>query len=217
MNIETKIQNFLMRKKGINIDISFRCPLECPRCQRQTSFTNHGKKVYGYDLSLSEIDKLSNFYKKFDFCGQLSDPIHHPNFAEILNLLYKKNVRCDVHNAASQKSLDYYIKCWEANPNAYWIFAIDGLPKDSHKYRINQDGQKLFEIMCESKKYLKNTPLWQYIVFSYNENDVEEAKKLAKDNGVYFLMTQSSRWLGDDDPYKPKNESLQLDAKNKTE
>ena len=26
-------------ENGINVDISFRCPLECMRCQRQTNFT----------------------------------------------------------------------------------------------------------------------------------------------------------------------------------
>ncbi len=74
-------------------------------------------------------------------------------------------------------------------------------------YRINQDGEKLFNIMIESKKYLKHKPIWQYIVFSYNENHIEQAKKLAKENDISFMTTQSSRWEGDNDPYRPKNKS----------
>ena len=41
------ISFFRRPRNGINVDISFRCPLECMRCQRQTNFTFHGRKVYG--------------------------------------------------------------------------------------------------------------------------------------------------------------------------
>ena len=127
-------------------------------------------------------------------------------------MLRKKNVRCEIHNAASAKSKEYYIKCFKANPDAEWIFGIDGLPEESHMYRVNQDGEKLFNIMVESKKYLKNKPIWQYIVFSYNETHIEQAKKLAKEVDVPFMLIQSSRWEGDDDPLKPKNKEVALNA-----
>jgi hypothetical protein len=43
-----------------------------------------------------------------------------------------------------------------------------------------QDGEKLYKVMLESKKYLKNPPRWQYIIFSYNEHNVEKAKQMAQ-------------------------------------
>jgi len=204
--------HYFLNRRSLNIDIGFRCPLECPRCQRQTQHRRFNKKVPGYDLSLNEIDKLSNFYKDFVFCGQLSDPVHHPKFPEILKMLHDKKNSCEVHNAASQKSLDWFVKCFKANPNANWIFGIDGLPEESCLYRINQDGVKLFNIMCESKKYLKIRPTWQYIAFSYNEKNIEKAKQLAIKNDIRFLLLQSSRWHTNKDPYKPKNEEVALNA-----
>ena len=203
---------FFMNRRSLNIDIGFRCPLECPRCQRQRAWRNNDLKVPGRDLTLKEIDKISDFYNDFHFCGQLSDPVHHPKFLQILEMLRKKNVRCEIHNAASQKSKEYYIKCFKANPDAHWVFGIDGLPEESHMYRINQDGEKLFNIMIESKKYLKHKPIWQYIVFSYNENHIEQARKLAKENDISFMRVLSSRWEGDDDPYKPRNKEIALNA-----
>ena len=208
----TKDIQYFMSRRSLNIDISFRCPLECPRCQRQRQWRNNDLKVPGRDLTLDEIDKISDFYNDFQFCGQLSDPVHHPKFPQILEMLRKKNVRCEVHNAASAKSKAYFIKCFKANPHAQWIFGIDGLPKESHMYRINQDGQKLFDIMVESKKYLIHKPTWQYIIFSYNENHILEAKMKAKSVGVNFMTTQSSRWDGDNDPYRPKNKEVSLNA-----
>ena len=147
-------------KKGINIDISNRCPLECMRCQRQTNFTLEGRKVYGRDATMDEIRKLSDYFSSFNFCGQLSDPVHHPKFVEILEYLYNKDIQVTVHNASSQKPMKWYIKAFQAHPKAKWIFAIDGLPEESNMYRVNQDGKKLFEVAKEAKKHLKQTPSW---------------------------------------------------------
>lgn len=199
--------NYFMNRRSLNIDLSHRCSLECPRCQRQRTWRDQGIRVPGRDLTLSEIDKLSNFFNDFVFCGQLSDPIHHPQFDKILEMLAKKRVNCRVHNASSFKPIDFFIKCFKIHPAARWIFGIDGLPEESHKYRINQDGEKLFKVMLEAKKYLSFTPTWQMIVFSYNEKSIEKCKKMAADHGLGFLLTQSSRWVSDDDPYKPSRKT----------
>ena len=200
-------------KKGINIDISNRCPLECMRCQRQTNFTLEGRKVYGRDATMDEIRKLSDYFSSFNFCGQLSDPVHHPKFIEILDYLYKKDIQVTVHNASSQKPMKWYIKAFQAHPRAKWIFAIDGLPEESNMYRINQDGEKLYRVMLEAKKHLKQTPSWQYIVFSYNEHNLEKAKKMAVDEGLMFIVLHSSRWMGEDDPLRPKEKEYNLGYK----
>ena len=200
-------------KKGINIDISNRCPLECMRCQRQTNFTLEGRKVYGRDATMDEIRKLSDYFSSFNFCGQLSDPVHHPHFVEILEYLYKKDIQVTVHNASSQKPMKWYIKAFQAHPKAKWIFAIDGLPEESNMYRINQDGVKMFEVAKEAKKHLKQTPSWQFIVFSYNEHNLEKAKQMAIDEGLMFIVLHSSRWMNEDDPLRPKQKEYNLGYK----
>ena len=200
-------------KKGINIDISNRCPLECMRCQRQTNFTLEGRKVYGRDATMDEVRKLSDYFSSFNFCGQLSDPVHHPHFVDILEYLYKKDIQVTVHNASSQKPKHWYIKAFQAHPRAKWIFAIDGLPEESNMYRVNQDGKKLYEVMLEAKKHLKQTPSWQFIVFSYNEHNLEKAKQMAIDKGLMFIVLHSSRWMGEDDPLRPKSKEYNLGYK----
>jgi MoaA/NifB/PqqE/SkfB family radical SAM enzyme len=205
---------FYKRPKGINIDITHRCPLECPSCQRQTEFLNHGKKVHGYDLDLSDIEKLAKYYHQFNFCGQLSDPVHHPKFIEMLKILRRYDCTTSIHNASTFKSIKWYIEAFKAYPeNTKWIFAIDGLPEESHKYRINQDGPKMFQILLEAKKHLHLTPSWQFIIFSYNEHNVEKAKQMAFDNGLGFIEVQSSRWSSKDDPLIPKSQKYRLDTK----
>jgi len=47
--------------------------------------------------------------------------------------------------------------------------------------------------MLEAKKYLRSTPIWQYIVFKYNEKDVDTAMQIAKDNKIFFQLINSRR------------------------
>ena len=202
-----KKNNFFSGFRGVNIDLSNRCPLECPRCARQFDFRDKGLKVPGNDISIDNFKKVVNFFDSVDFEGQYSDPAHHKNFIELLKMSYEKNVRVEVQNASSAKSKEWYIKAFKAHPNAYWRFSIDGLPEESKIYRINQDGPKLFDIMVESKKYLINKPTWQYIIFSYNENSIDAAIALAKEVDVKFYLVQSNRWVGHNDwlmPTKPE-------------
>jgi len=187
----------------LNIDLSHRCPLECPQCARQRHFRNHGEKVPGKDLSIDDFEKIAEHFKIITFCGQLSDPIHHPKFLEILEICKKKKVDIEVSTASSMKPKEWYKDAFEIYPRARWIFGIDGLPNESHKYRVNQDGKKLFDIMVEAKNYLLTKPIWQYIIFLYNQDNIDAAVNLAKKHGLDFKIINSARWSNDDDPLKP--------------
>ena len=145
--------------------------------------------------------------------------MHHPKFLEILEMAYKKPHSVSVHHATGYKKMEWYIKAFKAHPKARWWFGIDGTPDVSHKYRINQDGQKLFEIMCESVKHLRTQPIWQYIIFRYNEDPemIKKAQQMASNIGgigVQFMIMHSSRWLKGDDPYRPINPEASLDLRN---
>jgi len=207
------IKNNFFTRRSLNIDITHRCALDCPRCQRWGDYRKYGKKVPGIDISISQMKKIIYFYNDINFCGQYSDPVHHPKFIEIMKLTLENNITCSVHNASSAKPKDWYIKAFKSNPKARWVFGIDGLPKESHLYRINQDGEKLFDIMIESKKYLLSKPTWQYIIFKYNENHVGQAKQIAQDNDIPIIVVNSSRWWSNNDIYRPTKTELSFDPK----
>ena len=203
--IKIKENSFFDRRhKRLNIDLSHRCPLECLRCGRQRSFTSKGLKVPGRDLTIPEFNKILDWFPRISFCGQYSDPIHQPQINELLKITKERGTKVEVHLASSLKPMKHYIEAFKANPKANWIFGIDGIPEESHKYRVNQDGRKLFNIMLESKKYLQTKPLWQFIIFSYNEHSLDEAMKMAKEADVNFILINSARWTDDDDWLMPK-------------
>lgn len=200
----------MFRERSINIDLTFRCTLECPKCMRQ-SIREKGFKVPGVDISFDNLKKIAKYFKKLIFCGQISDPIFHPKFIEILKYCSDINIPVIINTAASQRPMKWYKKAFETYPKAEWLFGIDGLPEDSHKYRIHQDGKHLFEMMKLCAK-MGLTARWQYIVFNYNENDIETCRKMARDNGIIFDVIYSGRWSLRD-KYKPKNPNLYLNSK----
>lgn len=136
-------------------------------------------------MSFSDFKKVHSFFDHFSFCGGVSDPIFHPQFIEFLEYAIDKDV--DVHTAASHKNKEWYVDAFKSNPNAKWIFGLDGLPKESHKYRVNQDGEKIYDIMKMGVD-MKMDIVWQYLVFDYNKEHIEEARGLS--NGMTFSVLQ---------------------------
>lgn len=187
--------------KFANIDITNRCPLLCPLCQRQRWYKDKPKP--GHDMSLEVFETITDYFPEVSFCGQYSDPVHHPLFDKMLDICQKKNVYAMVHTASSLKPKKWYIDIFKKYPTSNWTFGIDGLPGQSHNYRINQDGEKLFDIMLKSREYLQEKPTWQYIVFKYNEDNVEEAMSMAKENNLKFNIINSIRFNKTEDWLKP--------------
>ena len=189
---KTPVSSMYDLRKEVNIETSIRCNLECSKCERKYLLTNN-LPFLGGDMSVSDFEKVVEYYDSINLIGNISDPIFATNLIDFLKITYEKDKKTVLHTAASHKSSTRYMEAFKANVNAKWMFGIDGLPKDSHKYRINQDGEHLFDMM----KLAVNcglTPVWKYIVFKYNQNDIDEAKALAEHNGIKFKLVKSSRW-----------------------
>ena len=107
--------------RSINIDTTIRCTLECPKCQRQ-GLRRQGKKIPGQDISIDDFIKLTNYFKKgVNFCGQMSDPIFHPKFIDMLKYCYDNNINTRIATAASHKKTSWYKEAFLANKNAQWV------------------------------------------------------------------------------------------------
>lgn len=204
-NVEKRLGHM---NNSINLDISHRCTLECPKCLR-SFYKSNDTRVPGYDMTVDEYVKVIGYFKHINFCGNVSDPVFNPHLITFLKLNYERAISCEVHNAATGKPLSWYKRAFEANPKARWIFGLDGFPEDSHQYRINQDGEALFDAMklCASMG-LDTT--WRCIVFKYNESHIKQCQRIANYYGVKFEQVHSSRFTSND-PYKPTSLFIERD------
>lgn len=193
--------------KIINLDITVRCTLLCSRCTRQKQIWPNQLKKLSEDIPFKDYVKITEYFQEIVFSGTVGDPIFHPRFIEMLELNFDKNIITQVNTAASHKSEDWYTRAFKANPKAKWIFGIDGLPKDSHTHRVNQDGEFLFKMMLKAKDLGLKTE-WQHIVFNYNQDYLDKVKQIAGDNNLNLNICLSSRWRGPKDPLKPRDEFI---------
>ena len=186
---------------GVNIEISNKCKIKCLACPRQTNKKN---LIGSYTIPIEEIKVIVDAFPQLSFCGQMADPIYHPDFLELVDYIdYETDVtfHTNGHGFDEDWWWDVFTKC--NGKRIRWIFGIDGLPKDSNKYRVLQDGEQVFEMMKLGAQ-LGLDIRWQYIVFNYNEHDIEEAEQLAKDNNIKFEEMHSHRWQGTEH-LKPTN------------
>jgi MoaA/NifB/PqqE/SkfB family radical SAM enzyme len=186
---------------GINIEITNKCKIKCPACPRQTNKKN---LVGSYTIPLNELKLIIDTFPQLSFCGQMADPIYHPEFLDLVKYIDNDtNVtfHTNGHGFDEDWWWDVFVAC--KGKRIRWIFGLDGLPKDSHKYRVLQDGEQVFEMM-QLGASLGCDIRWQYIVFNYNENDIEEARALAKKNNITFEEMHSNRFWANPE-YKPNN------------
>lgn len=190
----------------LNTDIGKSCPLKCSKCIRQAPDFEPAE-----DISLNDFKKIAETFPKINFCGTQSDPIYHPEFLEIFKHCVSNGNEAKVHTAGDGKSTKWWEELadiiMEAKPEDRWkyriVFSIDGLPEDSHNHKIGQNGEQAFKNM----RYLNDRGVsvqWQYIVFKYNENDVETARQMADINGIKFISIDSSIF-DEEDELKPSN------------
>ena len=186
------------RLSSPNMDLSHRCILRCPQCLRQ--------KVEGlprikrsFDIGKPEFRKILNYYEnQITFCGQISDPIYHPDFLAFLEMMngLGKGVRVAT-NGTNDKSGNMDDKWWD---KAYsyglgencWVFGVDGLDEKSELYRIGSNFKQVWETMKIGVQ-AGHPIVWQYIIFGYNEHEIERAKEIAHKEGITLLLIKTNR------------------------
>ena len=158
-------------KKSAYIDVTTKCTLQCSICERK-EYDYKSHKISGGDTSIDDWNKITDFFSHIILNGAVGDPIFNPNLIEMLKIAKQKDVNISISNAASHKPMRWYQEAFDANEDVQWRFSVDGLPHQSFIYRINQDGEYLFEVMKECRKKGMDAR-WQYLVFKYNEDYIQ--------------------------------------------
>ena len=195
---------------NIQLDVTHRCSLLCPRCARVTTIID-GEPAYKsmtkLDVTLETIKAMTeeHHFNFFDFTGSFGDCIYHPEFLEIVKLLKSKEIEIKFHTNGSRKSKAWWKELYSVMDPKYdrIVFGVDGLKDTAHIYRVNIDFDSVVEAMQLGVEYGFKKNQWMYIVFKHNEHQIEQAKQFAKQIGIDFLIMKSHRWDGPNDPLMP--------------
>jgi len=194
--------------KGFHIEPTNICTLKCPKCSRTKFIEQFPTKWKNQELN---FDHLVNFIDipitnmRFRLCGDYGDPIYYSKLFDLIKWVKSNGACISLHTNGSYKTSDWWREISSLlDCNDAVIFAIDGVPHNFTKYRINADWETIkagIEICSQTAH-----TVWQYIPFKYNIDFIEQAKQLSKDLGIKeFLLHASSRWDSQDDPYRPDN------------
>lgn len=197
------------QSKAIQLEITRRCPLECPKCSRQK---DKGRYTSNVDMPVSFIENFlkNNSYEYIHLCGKLGDPIYHPKALEFVKICKKYSKKLRLNTNGSGKKISWWEEYYSIiSDKDETVFGIDGLEDTSSNYRVNQDWKSSFEALKLGAK-LGKTVIWQWIPFSFNEEQISEAQALAKRYNIPLMILKSSRWQLND-PLQPTNPNLFVD------
>jgi hypothetical protein len=185
-------------QNGVNIEFGVKCIVSCPFCARINPKHLKGAR----DIRFDEAKVILDTFDRLNFIGNFSDVLYHPDFEKFISYLsgQHKNKRILINTNGHGKTKDFWEKMFNLTkdmPKFTWRFSIDGLPKDSHKYRVGQDGEQVWEMMKLGSSIGAHIE-WQYIIFGYNENNVDTAREMAEKHNMSFLIRNSQRFYNEE-------------------
>jgi MoaA/NifB/PqqE/SkfB family radical SAM enzyme len=197
----------------LHLEITSRCALKCPSCPR-TEFRN-SLKVSELSLDMIEQAVMSGpIYKELFLCGDHGDPIYHSQFHQVLHLLKQapQSPPISIATNGSHRPKEWWAETGKIlRSKDYVTFGIDGLQLTSSKYRVGSQWKSIDEAILSLREHSACQIVWQWILFKFNENQLELAAHQARQWNIdYFMLIYSSRY-GDNDPIKP---SINLEQAN---
>ena len=180
--------------RQLTTELTFRCNAKCPACHRhRISKINLNDVKYTYTLeSFKELfyPKLLQNLEWLIFNGNFGDSIMNKQFREIISYVKQHGTRLLIHTNGGIHDTNYWTDVGNIlQKNDIINFDLDGLEDTHSRYRINTK----YESVLENAKTVIATKRpqvhWKYIVFNYNQHQVEFATQLAIDLGFHSFST----------------------------
>jgi hypothetical protein len=203
------------RKVRPNIDTSHRCIFRCPQCIRQKTSSQEQIRR-SFDLEEDQFKKILKYYDHgITFCGQISDPIYHPKFLNLLKMCNGQRKAIRIATVGSGKSDAWWDEAYSygVGENA-WYFGVDGIDEKSELYRVGSNFQDVWKRMKQGRD-LGHVIVWQYIIFGYNEHEIDKAIEIAKEENFSLLLINTNRGFWPDNPLFRKNVDFKLTSPDK--
>ena len=205
----------------VEIELSSLCNAKCSACMR-TMLDTMNKPYHKGNLTFDQIqewfDPMNLKNTKIKMCGVLGDPMINPDLKEILfYFLYEKNVRdIEMSTNGGTRTKEFWkelgLLSKNSNKRFYIHWAIDGATRND--YRENVDLNRVWQNV-DAYHSTGGHSIWQYIIFGYNEHEVDEAIEIAKQEDFSLLLINTNRGFNPDSPLLRKNVKFKLTSPDK--
>ena len=196
----------MLLHNSLEIELTTKCTIGCPACPRNNPFEKKEDWDVGHlDKNIVKSFADTSAERSYLFVGCYGDPIYHPDFIEIIKYFVDNGKRISVHTNGSFKTEKWWKELAAINwsQKSAWgyeqkfTFSVDGLEDTNHLYRINSKWKSVIagmKIMGALPKDRRPCIEWKFLVFPYNQHQVEEARALAMELGFdSFVPVTSER------------------------
>lgn len=193
----------------IEFSITTYCQASCPSCLR-TLLDKENKLTVKHtpiERIESAIKNLQNL-ETVELCGELGDPMMHPDIEQIIDMLTERGVNVIVHTNGGLRTPDFYKHLGSKKRNAGVLikFGIDGMDAETNeKYRTGVDWQRAWDNMhawFSITDDVNYAGVWQFIIFEHNKHQVDAAYEYTRKNKINMSMRVNRRtysYVGDEE------------------
>lgn len=193
----------------IMIEITSNCQAMCLDCGRNLDgvklnpnlkFGTDGNMKFETFKSVFNRSVLPNI-GKIQFDGNFGDSLIHPESMKFVKYIAQEfpGIEFEVNTNGGYHDTDYWYELGKITSTSFSNkdqvkFGIDGIDNETHdKYRRNVKFDKVIE---NAKAFIEGggTPVWKFLEFEHNSDQIEQAKQLAKDLGFHKFSIKKTRW-----------------------
>ena len=186
--------------KQVHLEPTQLCQASCPMCDRNMNGGDVNPYLKNKSLTLSDVkhlftnsflQQLSNIY----MCGNHGDPIFAPECLEMFEYFKQQNkyLKLGITTNGGARKPEWWSEL--AKLDVHVNFSVDGLEDTNHLYRQGVVWKNVEENI-DSFTSAGGKADWTFLVFNYNEHQVEEAERYSKLLGINkFIVKKSGRYL----------------------
>jgi len=186
--------------RHVHLEVTTKCNANCPMCRRN-AFGVVCPNLQLTELTQKDIKKIfpPTFLRQLtniSTCGSYGDPACAQELLEIIEYMRSNNPRLeiDVYNNGGVRPISWWKRLAQVIGRGRVVFGIDGLEDTNHIYRRGT----VFSIVLKNARVFIQAggrAQWDFIVFKYNEHQVEQARDLSKKLGFEnFQIKRTSRF-----------------------
>jgi MoaA/NifB/PqqE/SkfB family radical SAM enzyme len=197
--------DYLTTFSAIQVELSTVCNSLCLGCVRTSENFNEikGKIPKNKFLDAQKFVEIFNScngkkIRRVEFCGNIDEPLAHPEFIKILEELYAINPQLviQIHTNGGLRSTDYHHKMAEIHRKfdrrSCIRYGIDGIYETHSFYRQNTDFNKAMNNM-KAAIAGGSRVIWQFLIFPWNDHQVSDARAIAEKIGCAEFWLRPDR------------------------
>lgn len=188
--LERGVTTIRAKPTKLTIDPTNVCQLRCPLCPTGQRVQDRDKGHAEYEMIKRVIDEVGESVFFIDFFNW-GEPLLNPRTEDLIRLASSKKIISSMSTNLSLPLSDERLERLVTSGLNELIVAADGISPETYgTYRRQGKLELVFEnvrrIVALKQRLRRTTPVitWQFLVFSFNEHEMDRVRELSVELGV---------------------------------